>query len=255
MEQAIGFVTGPLEIVPALILIAASFFTSALTAAFGVGGGVAMMALMAMFMPVLALIPVHGAVQLGSNTGRAWHQRLHIDASVVTPFVIGTLIGATAGAIFVVQLPDALLRILLAGFILWVLWAPIPGIARIGHAGIAIGSTITAFLTMFLGATGPLVAALFAQLFPDDRRAFIATNAAGMAFQHFIKIIVFALAGFAFAQWLPLIGLMIATGYLGTIYGSRLLDHLPEKQFRFWFRIAVSVLAADMMRRGILAHL
>lgn len=251
----IATLTGPLEIGPALVLVVASFFTSALTAAFGVGGGVAMLALMGMFMPVIALIPVHGAVQLGSNTGRAWHLRAHIDRSIITPFLTGTLIGASAGAFFVVQLPDALLRIILAIFILWVLWGRLPGLDKIGRAGITLGSALTAFLTMFLGATGPLLAALFSQLFPHDRKIFIATNAAGMAVQHLAKIMLFGFAGFAFAQWLPLIAIMIATGYLGTIYGSGLLDRFPEHRFRFWFRLVVTLLALDMLRRGVMASL
>ena len=66
----------------AALLVVASSFTSALTAAFGLGGGIAMLALMGLFVPVAALIPVHGAVQLGSNTGRAWHQRANVRMDV-----------------------------------------------------------------------------------------------------------------------------------------------------------------------------
>ncbi len=109
MEALAGLLPDGLGAAPAAILIVASFFTSALTAAFGVGGGVAMLALMGIFLPVAALIPVHGAVQLGSNTGRAWHQRAHIRFDIAVPFLFGSLAGAIAGAWFVVQLPDAVL--------------------------------------------------------------------------------------------------------------------------------------------------
>ena len=101
------------------LLIVASFFTSALTAAFGVGGGVAMLALMGLFVPVASLIPVHGAVQLGSNTGRAWHQRAFVRMDVAAPFIAGSVVGAIGGAFLVVQLPDALLKLMLGGFILF----------------------------------------------------------------------------------------------------------------------------------------
>ena len=73
----------------AALLVVASFFTSALTAAFGVGGGIAMLALMGLFIPVAAVIPVHGAVQLGSNSGRAWHQRANVRMEVAGPFIAG----------------------------------------------------------------------------------------------------------------------------------------------------------------------
>ncbi len=240
---------------PALLLIVASFFTSALTAVFGVGGGLAMLALLGLFIPVAALIPIHGAVQLGSNTGRAWHQRAHIRFSIATPFIIGSLVGATAGAFFVVQLPDALLKLVLGIFVIVVTWAKIPGAARLGHAGLAIGSAVLALASMFVGATGPLLSAFFAQIIPDDRKALIATHAAGMTIQHALKVIVFAVAGFAFWRWLPLIAVMIASGYMGTIYGSKLLEKMPEKTFRRWFKIGLTLLALDLARRGLMGLL
>jgi hypothetical protein len=39
--------------------------------AFGIGGGAALLAVMASLVPPAALIPVHGVVQVGSNLGRA----------------------------------------------------------------------------------------------------------------------------------------------------------------------------------------
>lgn len=235
----------------ATLLVVASFFTSALTAAFGLGGGLAMMALMGLFVPVAALIPVHGAVQLGSNTGRAWHQRAHIRRDLFGPFLVGSLIGAVVGALIVVRLPDALLKLVLGCFIVAVTWWRIPGFARLGRAGLAVGSAVTATVTMFVGATGPLLSAVLAQVVPDDRKALVATHAAGMTVQHALKVVVFGLAGFAFARWLPLVAAMIGSGYLGTVYGSALLDRLPEATFRRWFRIGVTLLALDMIRRGL----
>jgi uncharacterized protein len=239
----------------AALLVVASFFTSALTAAFGVGGGVAMLALMGLFMPVAALIPVHGAVQLGSNTGRAWHQRAHIRLDIALPFVAGSIVGAIAGVVFVVQLPDAVLKIVLGCFIVAITWIAIPGIGRLGRVGLAAGSAIIAWATMFLGATGPLLSSFFAQILTDDRKALVATHAAGMTVQHLLKIVVFGLAGFAFAAWLPLIAAMVVSGYLGTVYGTGWLERLPEETFRRWFRIGITLLALDMIRRGVMALL
>lgn len=239
----------------AALLVVASFFTSALTASFGVGGGVAMLALMGLFVPVAALIPVHGAVQLGSNTGRAWHQRAYVRGDILGPFAAGSIVGAAAGVFLVVQLPDAVLKLVLGGFIIAITWAKIPGIERLGRAGLAAGSAALALLNMFVGATGPLLSVFLAQLMPDDRRALVATHAGGMTIQHLLKIIVFGFAGFAFASWLPLVAAMIASGYLGTIYGSKLLETLPERQFRRWFRIGITLLALDMVRRGLVAYL
>ena len=246
------FLPEGLGVAPAILLVVASFFTSALTAAFGIGGGIAMLALMGLFVPVAALIPVHGAVQLGSNTGRAWHQRANVRFDIAIPFVIGSVIGAIVGAFVVVQLPDAVLKLVLGVFIVAVTWTKIPGVDRLGRAGLAVGSAILAVLSMFVGATGPLLAAFFGQIFAGDRKALVATHAAGMTVQHFLKVVVFGLAGFAFAAWLPLMAVMIASGYLGTVYGTRFLERIPEESFKFWFKVGLTVLALDLARRGLM---
>ena len=253
LQQAASLLPEGIGLAAAAFLIFASFFTSALTAAMGLGGGVAMLALLGIFIPVAALIPVHGAVQLGSNTGRAWRQRENVRWSVAGPFIAGSFIGAAIGAFVVVQLPDAVMKIVLGAFIVLITWVSIPGFDRIGKAGIAIGSTVLAVLSMMLGATGPLLNAMLAQLFPGDRKGLVATHAAGMTVQHSLKIVVFGLAGFAFAEWIPLVAAMIASGYAGTIWGTQLLERLPEERFRFWFKILLTVLALDMLRRGLMA--
>lgn len=235
----------------AALLVVASFFTSALTAAFGVGGGIVMLALMGLFVPVASLIPVHGAVQLGSNTGRAWHQRAFVRMDVAAPFIAGSVVGAIGGAFLVVQLPDALLKLVLGGFVLVLTWTKIPGIERLTHLGLAAFSVVLAFASMLVGATGPLVSVIFANFFQNDRKALVATHAAAMTAQNFLKIVVFGLAGFAFHDWLPLVVAMVLSGYFGTVYGTKLLEKLPEAAFRKWFRIGLSILALDLIRRGL----
>jgi len=239
--------------VPALALVAASFFTSALTAALGVGGGLAMLALMGLFLPVAALIPVHGAVQLGSNTGRAWRQRAGIRWPMLWPFLAGAAVGAAAGATVAVELPDAPLKIVLGLFVVAATWMRIPGFDRLSAAGLIVGGGVLSALTMALGATGTLISAFFGQAIHDDRKALVATHAAGMTMLHAFKIVAFGVLGFAFWRWLPLVAAMIGSGYVGTIHGTRLLHALPEKTFRLAFRLLLTVLAVDLVRRGALA--
>jgi uncharacterized membrane protein YfcA len=252
VDAAASLLPSGIEPWVAALLFAASFFTSAITAAFGIGGGIAMLALMGLFVPVASLIPVHGAVQLGSNSGRAWHQRAFVRLDVAKPFIIGSVVGAILGVFLVVQLPDALLKLILGGFILVLTWAKIPGIDRLNAAGLAVASVLLALLSMLVGATGPLIAVLFAKFFQNDRKALIATSAVAMTTQHLLKIVVFGLAGFAFWEWVPLVVAMILSGFLGTVYGTSLLERMPEETFRKWFRIGITVLALDLLRRGLI---
>jgi len=244
-----------IDTLTALLLIVASIFTSALTAAFGIGGGIAMLALLGLFVPVAALIPVHGAVQLGSNTGRAIRQSASIRWPVAMPFMAGSVFGAIAGAFVVVQLPDSWLKLTLGIFILAITWGRFGWIARLSRAGLAIASALLALLSMFVGATGPLVSPVLQRFLENDRKGLVATHAAAMVVQHGLKLVVFGLAGFAFAEWVPLVAAMILAGFAGTLMGTRLLDAMPEETFKRWFRIGISLLAADMIRRGVSALL
>lgn len=237
----------------ALIFIVASFFTSALTAAFGLGGGVALLALMGVFLPVASLIPVHGVVQLGSNSGRAWVLRNEIVWSALVPFLGGAIVGALAGTFIVVQLPDAPMKIALGLFILFVIWIKLPPFDALGRHVIAIAGVAVAFLSMLFGASGPLIAAFFDRAF-SDRRQMVATSGAAMITVHGLKTVAFAFAGFAFAPFAILIAAMIASGYLGTKLGAHVLAAMPERIFRTGLKALITVMALDLIRRGLNLH-
>lgn len=233
-----------------LLLVFASFFTSALTAAAGVGGGLTLLALMTYLVPIPALIPVHGTVQFGSNAGRAWLMRGHAAWPLLAAFLAGALPGAFFGRYAVGFLPDAGMKALLGIFILILTWIRLPQMAGIGRRGFAATGLVTTFMTMIFGATGPFVAVVLSKAF-DDRLKLVGTMAALMTCQHLIKVVVFALSGFAFGTWLPLMAAMIFTGFAGTWTGRHLLLRLPERTFRLIFNVALSVLALDLVRRGL----
>lgn len=234
----------------ALILIGASFFTSGLTAAAGVGGGLLMLALMTYLVPIAALIPVHGLVQLGSNAGRSWVQRAHVDWEITRYFLIGSLFGALAGALLAVQLPKNALEIFLGVFIILLVWIKFPAIRNVSKSIVVFGGGVTTFTSMFAGATGPLVAVFLNKLFAEHRQL-VATHGTTMTVQHALKIIAFGAFGFAFAQWMPLVAMMISSGFLGTKAGTLLMNRLPEKQLKQLFKWALTLVAIDLIRRGL----
>ncbi|WP_339756306.1 sulfite exporter TauE/SafE family protein [uncultured Hoeflea sp.] len=238
-----------------MVLVSASFFTSALTVSVGIGGGVALLALMGYLVPVAAIIPIHGVVQLGSNVGRAAILRNHVAWACLAAFFIGAVPGAWAGGRVVGALPEPALKAALGGFILLITWMRLPRLAAIKLPGFAATGAITTFLTMIFGATGPFNAVVLSKTFPERLR-FQATTAAVMSLQHMVKTAAFALAGFAFWPWMPFLAAMILTGLAGTWVGVHILRKTPESRFQLIFRICLTLLALDLIRRSVagMAH-
>ena len=234
----------------AAVLIVASFFTSGLTASAGIGGGMLMLALMTYLVPINALIAIHGFVQLGSNAGRSWVQRRNIDWRVLRLFLLGGIVGAVAGAMLSLQFSKSGLQIFLACFILVLVWFRFPPIKSASGVVVASGGLGTTFISMFAGATGPLVAVFLDKLF-SSHKTLVATLASAMTVQHGLKVLAFGLVGFSFSEWLPLVLAIIVSGYLGTLAGTAIMIRMPEKILKQAFRIVVSVIAFDLLRRGL----
>lgn len=230
----------------ALTIAAISFASSFITAAFGIGGGAVMLAVLAVMLPAAAIIPIHGLVQLGSNAGRLGIMLPHVHRAVVPAFLIGALIGVAFGAAFVVQLPAGAIQIGVGFFILWTVFFTPPALMR---RSAALAGLVSSFLTMFFGGTGPFVAA-FVRGQGLDRMGHVATHAALMTIQHTLKVIAFGLLGFLFSQWLGFVGLLIAAGFMGTLVGRSLLTRIDERRFGLILHVVLTVLALQLIWSG-----
>lgn len=238
----------PPELLPldALLLVLTAGFTSLMTATLGIGGGVLLLVVMAQLLPVAALIPVHGLVQLGSNGNRALMTRKHIHWPLCRRFLLGGLVGAAIASLVVVQLPLEMIQLAVGGFILWMVWGPKPVARTLTPLRTLIAGGLTTFITMFVGATGPMVAA-FLHRHGEDKMQTVATFAATMTGQHLLKGVVFSAVGFAFADWLPLVVAMILSGMLGTWIGLNLLRKVSSVWFNCLFRLIVTLLALRLL--------
>ncbi|MFQ5563636.1 MAG: sulfite exporter TauE/SafE family protein [Parvularculaceae bacterium] len=230
----------------ALAVIAASFFTAALTAAFGLGGGLALIGLMSLLLPAPAVVPVHGLAQFGANASRFGLQRKSVVWPIVGWFGIGGVFGAALGGRIVVALPAWALQAGIAAFILYTLWGPKPKGFAPGKATFFLTGAAGAFLSMFFGATGPIAAAMLSAT-KLERLNFVATHAACMVAQHGVKIAAFGFLGFAYADWAVFIAAVVAAGFLGTATGTHILRHMPENVFRRGFRLILTLIAIYLL--------
>lgn len=232
-------------------LVAVSFVASLLTAAMGLGGGLLMVAVLAGALPPAALIPVHGVVQLGSNLGRAVLLRDHVRRGILLWFALGAAFGVGLGAGVAVNLPRPALLTVVAVFILASTWAPRLGSRPVPERGFVAVGAATAFVSMFVGATGPFLAPFLAPERLGDRQATVATLAACMSLKHGLKVAAFAAAGFAFLPWLPFVAATVASGLLGTLAGRAIVVRLPERIFRIAFRTLLTALALRILWQAL----
>lgn len=229
-------------------LIVLSFFTSAVTATFSLGGGAMLIAVMSLLMPAAVVVPVHGFVQLGSNAGRAVIRRSFIEWQFVGWFILGSLVGAPLGGAVATTLPDSVFKFAIAAFILYSIWVPKPEVRSRTPAMTTLAGVFTAAISMLVGISGPLVVTFLRDI--ADRRRIVGTHALLMTVQNGLKVVTFTALGFAFASYLPLIVCMIATGFAGTVFGSFVLDRLPEKRFRIAFRSVLTLVALGLIGRA-----
>lgn len=240
----------PPDLAPVLgaALVALSFVTSFITAAFGIGGGLLMLAVLATILPPPALIPVHGFVQLGSNVSRASLLTRFIHGQALLRFGLGTAMGAALGGVIAVDLPPGLVQMGVGGFVLWSVFSSPPR-WLVGLPVLTGG--IAAFLAMFFGATGPFLIN-FVRAMNLERQAHVGTHAAMMVLQHLLKVVVFGLLGFAFGPWLPLIGGMIAAGFLGTFVGKRVLMRMSDGVFRRVLTVLLVLVSLRLIVSGLM---
>jgi uncharacterized membrane protein YfcA len=232
-------------------LVLVSYVTSAITAALGIGGGVTLLAIMANLLPASAVIPIHGVVQFGSNVGRLTLLFRFVDWRIVLWFSIGSFFGSILGAGAATRMPPAGLQIAMGAFILYTAWFPAVKLPS-GKQFMSLLGVVTSFISMIVGGVAPLVFAAIKPLF-TERKALVGTLAALISGQQLLKVLFFGLFGFVFADWYLMIGLMLFTGYLGTLTGRIFLERFTAEQVQPILKTVLTLMAARLLYMGLFA--
>ena len=229
-----------------LVLVSVAFATSAVTAITGIGGGILLISVMVQFMAPGVAVPVHGLVQLASNASRAGFGRPHIRWRFFFPYAAGALVGAAAGSRVVVALDARMFSIVLGVFVLVLTWMPRIRTERRFPGKFFLVGGGACFLSMFVGATGPLSAPFFLRE-GLKRDELVVTHAACMSSLHACKVAAFFAVGFALGPNALLLGGMLASTVLGSWAGTRLRGRLDERLFRHVFRWIVTLLGVRLI--------
>lgn len=248
--------------VTAVALFLVVLVMAAVSASVGPAGGV-VFAAMAVALPPGVVVPVHAAVQAGGTSVRLLMLGRFVVRAGVVAFAVGGTIGLVPATLLAsnIEPPANLVRLGLGFATL----APVVLRRSVGAAASAkrpsgrLGSigflgAWTSFLTLYVGATGAVVAASLSKVFPDPQRR-VATHTGCLWFQHVAKVIVHVGLGFSLSRFLPLVGLLLVASTVGAVVGRRALTGVPAPTLNALFEIVVLALGGYLVSTGLAAQL
>lgn len=237
-----------LPLITSLILVFFSFFTSALSSATGMGGGVLLFTVMTLYFPINIVIPIHGIIQFFNNFITLSMLKQHLKKSLMMPFIVGCIPGVVAAAFLVKEIikTDAPQMIIL-GLIIYSLFRPkrLPDL-ELQHKNFFWVGLITGFLGIIAGAIDPVLAPFFVRK-DLTKEEVIGNKAAMQALVHFAKIPVFLSLGF---DYLPYLGFCLLTNFasfFGTRFGIYMLQKMSETVFLKVFKTALALTGLRML--------
>ncbi|MEE4298101.1 MAG: sulfite exporter TauE/SafE family protein [Pseudomonadales bacterium] len=225
---------------PTAILITV-LATSVLSGVLGMAGGMILMAVLTLLLPVPVAMMLHGVTQAGANGSRAFFLRAHVRWSVLPPYLLGVGACITFFAVFTL-IPDRSVVLMLVGLFPWI-GRVLPAIERLDverrGPAFACGAIVTA-AQLLAGASGPLLDIFFLRS-RLSRHEIVATKAITQTLGHLTKLGYYGTLAFLPGDGLVLDGdapawlfvAVVPVALLGTRIGTRLLDRIEDAQFRY----------------------
>ncbi|GGD35893.1 hypothetical protein GCM10012288_07340 [Malaciobacter pacificus] len=231
LEVILGFIT---------------FFTSTITAIVGLGGGMMLIAIMPSFLPINAVIPIHGLTQLSSNISRAFFGYKDIQYEVVPKFLIGSLLGVGLFASIVSLISLEYVPLFMGAYILLSLWSSKFNDKIKKFENYYLIGFFQSGLSIVVGATGPLAMTLLLKDYKDKNKV-VVTAAAIMCITHILKLIVFMYFGFVFFDYIGVIIAMVVGAIAGSWIGTKLRDKVDGKKFTMILKVILTLLALKII--------
>jgi uncharacterized membrane protein YfcA len=233
----------PLMIAGLGALMVATAFLSGL---FGMAGGMILIGVLLMLMPLPTAMVLHAITQMASNGWRAFLWRAHISWRPVFVYLIGCAIALSIWSL-IRYVPDKPIALLLLG--------TTPFLARLMPSDLkpdpesvwqgAVYGSICMGLMLMTGVIGPLLDTYFLGGNKLDRRGIIATKATCQVFSHLTKLIYFGGIIDQAATLNPLLAVIaIAASMLGTTLSRRVLEAMSDAQFRRWANRLITTVAS-----------
>ena len=235
-----------------LMLLGLMVCTSLLSGIFGMAGGLVLIGVLILLLPLPDAMALHAVTQMSSNGWRSLLWVKHIRWRIVAAYLLGCgiAIGLWSWIAFVPSKPLALIALGVSPFLLHLLPKGMKPDAESPAQGAAYG-VASMSLMLLTGVAGPLLDRFFLGG-ALDRRGIIATKAGCQVFGHALKLLYFGGLidqAAALDPWLA-IGAVFAS-MAGTMLARPFLDMLTDAQFKLWAGRIVTTIATYSIAQGV----
>lgn len=229
-----------------ILLGVLTFFTSTIAGVVGLGGGMILIAILPNFLPINALVPIHGLTQMTSNFSRAVFGYKDVKVEVIPKFLLGSILGVSFFAAILYFVSLTYLPLFIGIYILLSLWSQKFNEKIKKFENYVLIGFIQSGFSIVVGATGPLATTLLVKDY-DDKDTVVATAAALMSITHMLKVFVFMFFGFVFFDYIGLLIAMIIGAVAGSYAGTKLRDKIDGKKFIMILKVLLSIMAIKLI--------
>ena len=226
--------------------------TALLSGVFGMAGGLILIGVLLMIMPLPTAMVLHAVTQMASNGWRAVLWWRYIVWRIMAASVAGNLVAVGLWSI-TLYVPDKAIALVMLGLSPFIVRAiPETILPRsFGPAQVAGTGLVSMMMMLITGVTGPLLDTMFLRS-PLERKQIIATKAACQLFSHSFKLVYFGALIDQAGQVAPwFLAVAVASSVVGTSLGKFLLERLSDRQFRTWSNRLITALASYYVGYGL----
>jgi uncharacterized membrane protein YfcA len=226
--------------------------TSLLSGIFGMVGGMILIGVLLVLLPVQTAMVLHAVTQMASCGWRAllWHK--HVRWGSVGAYVFGCLlaIGAWSCFRYVPSTPVALIFLGVTPFLVKLFPADYQPNPESRLQGTIYG-TVCMTLMLLTGVAGPLIDSFFLGG-KFDRREIVATKAMCQIFSHGFKLAYFGGIIEQTGTLDPVLAVLaIVSSMVGTTVAKRFLEMMSDRQFRLWAGRLIAAIAGYYIVHGL----
>jgi uncharacterized membrane protein YfcA len=231
----------------AIVMVATSF----LSGLFGMAGGLVLVGMLMLVLPLPTAMALHAVTQIASNVWRAVFWRRHISWRIAAAYLAGCVCALGAWSVWrwVPSVPLALIALGVVPFLTRLVPARLRPVPERPLHGIAFGA-VCMTLMLLTGVAG----AVLDRFFLDgrlDRRGIVATKGVCQVGGHGLKLAYFGALidrGAAIDPWLAAIA--VVASLAGTALSRKFLEAMPEDVYRRWAGRLVALISAWYVAQG-----